>query len=403
MIRQDTGGRRRAATRLVLTLGFVSLLVDLVYEGARSIAGPYLGFLGANATTVGIIAGAGELAGFTLRLASGRWSDRSGRYWAFTIGGYLLTLVAVPALAFAAGWPVAAGLIVAERLGKGIRSPARDAIISDASDTGQHGRMFGLHEAIDQVGAVLSPLALALLILRGGSYREAFLFLAIPALPALALLLYARRQHERLPHSQHDPKSVIGRGFTRTYWLYVAGAALVAAAFADFALIGYHLQNANIVAPGWIPAYYAAAMLVDALTAIPLGHLYDRAGLRIVPALVGLVCVAPILLFLGNAWVAFIGALVWGLGMGITEGVLRAGLATLAPAGRVGTAFGTYHLVFGVAWFVGSALMGLLYDANRGWLVAFSTLATLAGAAAFVRASNQEQSIRCSLSGGRPR
>ncbi len=353
--------QKRKALGFVVGMGVVSLLFDVVYESARSVSGPFLASLGADAATVGVVAGVGELVGYGLRYAAGRASDSTGAYWAFTIAGYGLTLVAVPALALAGLWPVAAGLLVAERLGKAIRTPARDTLLATAGDALGTGRAFGLHEAIDQVGAVVGPLALAAVLAWRHSYRVAFAWTALPGLAAFALLLWTWR-HWPTHVAQPTPPAHQGNRFTRRYWVYVAGAALLAAGAADFPLIAFHLEVSHIVAAAWIPVLYAGAMLVDAASAIALGRWYDLKGPRILSIIAASTAVAVPLLFLGDLTAIVAGTVVWGLEMGATEGVLRAGVSDLVPAHRRGAAFGLFHLVFGLAWFAGSSLMGFLYE-----------------------------------------
>lgn len=360
--------QRLKALRFVVMMGVVSLLADVVYEAARSVSGPFLASLGADAATVGIVAGAGELVGYGLRYAAGRASDSTRAYWAFTILGYAVTFVAVPALALAGLWPVAAGLLVAERLGKAIRTPARDALLATAGDAVGTGRAFGLHEAIDQVGAVAGPLAVSAILAWKSSYSLAFAWTLLPGLAALALLLWTRRRYPTQV-TPRSPAVLATDGFTRHYWTYVAGAALLAAGAADFALIAFHLEGSGIVATAWIPVLYAGAMMVDAVSAIALGKWYDANGPRVLSIIAAVTAVTAPLVFLGDLTAILVGIAVWGLGMGAVEGVLRAGVSDLVPAHRRGAAFGLFHLVFGLAWFAGSALMGFLYDVSIPALV----------------------------------
>ena len=172
---------RPAAIKFVVLIGVVSLFSDFTYEGARSITGPFLAVLGASATAVGVIAGFGELIGYALRLASGYFADKTKKYWTLVFLGYGLNLLAVPLLALAGHWPIAAALIVAERMGKAIRTPARDVMLSCASDQIGRGWGFGLHQALDQTGAVLGPLAVAAVLYYKGGYETGFALLLIPA------------------------------------------------------------------------------------------------------------------------------------------------------------------------------------------------------------------------------
>ncbi len=262
-----------AALKFVVLLGVVNLFADLTYEGARSVVGPYLGILGASATAVGIVAGLGELIGYAFRLVSGYLSDRTGRYWAITILGYSLNLLAVPLLALAGRWEVAAGLIVLERIGKALRTPARDAMLSHATSSMGRGWGFGLHEAFDQVGAVLGPLVVAAVLYFGGGYRTGFAILLVPALVALAVLVAARLLYPRPQDLEMEVSALQIKGLSRLFWLYLAGVGLIAAGFADFPLIAFHFGRVEVVPEVWIPTFYAVAMGVDAISALVFGRL----------------------------------------------------------------------------------------------------------------------------------
>jgi MFS family permease len=369
--------RRSAAVTFVVLLGVVSLLADLTYEGARSVSGPYLAILGASATVVGIAAGFGELVGYTVRLLSGYLADRTGRYWATTILGYTVNLLAVPLLAVAGHWAVAAGLIVAERVGKAIRTPARDAMLSHATRQTGSGWGFGLHEAMDQVGAVLGPLSVAGVLALQGQYQLAFALLLLPALAALGTLLVAQRLYPR-PHD-FDPTSLTldPQGLPRAFWLYLAAAALVAAGYADFALIAYHFEQQAVLPTPTIPLLYALAMAIDAVAALLFGWLFDRFGLAVVGGAVVLSAGFAPLVFSGSAGLAIIGMALWGAGMGAQESVLRAAVAELVPRARRGTGYGLFNSGYGVCWFLGSAVMGVLYDRSVPLLVVFSVVTQL--------------------------
>jgi len=180
------------ALRFVVLLGIVSLFSDMTYESARSLYGPFLGSLGASAFVVSVIAGIGELLGFGLRLLSGRFSDRTRRYWTIAIIGYFISLVSVPALALAASWPVAISLVLAERVGKAIRKPPRDAMLSRAAQEIGVGWGFGLHQAMDQTGALLGPIMVAIVFAHSRQYQSAFSFLVIPAVLSISFLLLAK-------------------------------------------------------------------------------------------------------------------------------------------------------------------------------------------------------------------
>ncbi len=376
------------ALRLVVLLGIVSLFADMTYEGARSVTGPFLAILGASGTAVGIIAGAGELVGYTIRLLSGYLSDRTGRYWTITLFGYAVNLLAVPLLALAGRWELAAALMIAERLGKAIRTPPRDAMLSHAVSRVGVGWGFGLHEALDQAGAVLGPFIVTAILAFRGDYRTAFAWLLVPAVLALTCLGVAWRSYPRPRELEPDTAPDDGR-FPRVFWTYLVASACVAAGYVDFPLIAYHFGKANVAPPAWIPATYAIAMAVDGGAALAFGRLFDRIG---VPALVLSVVLAapfPLLVFTGSFPLAVAGMVLWGIGMGAQESILRGTVATLVPAARRASAYGVFNTGYGLAWFAGSALMGLLYDLSIPALIGFSIAIQLAAVPLLLRLRRQ--------------
>jgi len=362
----------------VVLLGLVSLCADMTYEGARSITGPFLGTLGASGAVVGIVSGLGELVGYVLRLVSGYLSDRTRRYWLLTFTGYTVNLLAVPLLALTGHWLLASTLIVIERLGKAIRTPARDAMLSHATRQMGHGWGFGLHEAMDQIGGVLGPLIVFATLSFRNDYRMGFAVLLVPAL-TIARSLFPRPQDLEV-----KTVALQARGFTRTYWLYLGAVGLVAAGYADFPLMAYHFGKQQLVSSSHIALFYALAMGVDAVGALALGRLFDRIGFgTLVLATLISVGFAP-LAFLGGFFGAVTGAILWGLGMSAQESVMRAAVARLIPPERRGTGYGVFHTGYGLAWFAGSALMGWLYDRSVIALVAFSVIAQMAALAVFI-------------------
>lgn len=380
---QRAGFSRSAALRFVVLLGVVSLFADMTYEGARSVTGPYLALLGASGTVVGLVAGTGELLGYGLRLLSGYLSDRTRRYWAITLSGYGVNLIAVPLLALAGSWPLAAALMIAERTGKAIRTPARDAMLSHATQQTGRGWGFGLHEALDQVGAILGPLLVSVVLYLRGDYRAGFALLLIPALVAFGVLLAARLIYPRPQDLEASTPELKMQGFPRAFWLYLGAIALVAAGYADFPLIAYHFEKTNLLGPAWIPVFYAVAMGVDALAALLFGRLFDRIGLLTLVIVSLLSAFFAPLVFLGNGPAALLGVALWGVGLGAQESILRAAVAGMVPADKRGSAYGIFNAGFGLAWFAGSALMGSLYDVSLTALVAFAVVAQLLAAPLF--------------------
>lgn len=369
---------RKKAVRFIVALGIVSLFADMTYEGARSVAGPYLGMLGASAAVVGFVAGFGEFLGYGLRLLSGYLTDRTGSYWPITIAGYGLSLSAVPLLAATGRWELAVLLIAAERAGKAIRNPARDAMLSHAGSHTGLGWGFGLHRALDQTGAVLGPLIAGAALYWNGGYRTGFAILAIPALCAMAVLFAARYFFPKPEGLRAAAPDLTAGHFPRRFWVYVAATSLIAAGYADFPLIAYHFGKTNVVAPAWIPAFYALAMAADAIAGFLLGRLFDQIGIG---AMIFATCTSMLaapLAFLGGPTAALAGMVLWGVGMGAQGSVMRAAIAPFAPAAKRGTAYGVFNAVYGLAWFAGSSLLGVLY----GW-----SLVSVAAASASLQAA----------------
>lgn len=351
-----------AAIRFIVLIGVVSLFGDMTYEGARSIVGPYLAALGASAAVVGIIAGFGELVGYAIRLLSGYVGDRTGRYWTVTIVGYVLNLFAVPLLALAGSWDVAVVLIVAERMGRALRAPTRDAMLSHAATRTGAGWAFGLHEAMDTTGAILGPLAISAALYFGQGYKASFAMLVVPALLSIVVLLVARSQFPaprelELVEPIRQPSML-----HRKFWVFSIGAAFIGAGYADFSLLAYHFGKAAVVAPPWIPILYAVAMAAAAIAALALGRWFDRVGIVVMLPVTVISALSAPLAFLGGPALVAIGVICWGIGMGAQESVMRAVVGSMAPQDRRGTAFGLFHTIFGIAWFVGSALLGIIYD-----------------------------------------
>jgi MFS family permease len=355
--------RSKSALQFVVIIGIANFFADFTYEGARGIVGPFLGSLGASAAIVGFVAGLGELLGYGLRSVSGYFADKSHRHWAFAFTGYAVNMLAVPALALAGQWPIAAGLVVAERVGRGIRKPTIEAMLSYAGKSIGAGWVFGLNEALDQAGATIGPSVMALILYSKGGFRTGFAVLLIPALLCLAILVAARLLHPR-PHEleKESEHALATTNLTRAYWIYLAAGSLIAAGLADFALIGFHFQKANTVPANLIPVFYAVAMASSAVSSIPLGRLFDRFGPNIsVLAFVVSAAAAPFV-FLGSFGFALIGMVLWGIGMSAQGSLLQAMLTSVIPPQKRSTAFGVFDTGYGVAWFLGSAIMGLLYD-----------------------------------------
>jgi MFS family permease len=371
------GGNRLSPLRFVLLFGVVSAFGDVVYEGARSIVGPYLATYGATAALVGVVTGAGEAVGLVLRLFTGRISDRTGRYWAISILGYAITFVSVPLLAVGGPLWFACGLVISERFGKAVRTPARDTMLAAAGTDLGRGRVFAVHEAIDQSGALVGPLVVAALLATGHAFRTGFAVLAVPG--ALALLTLAYLRFQVPTPATYDPsasappaRSLSLRGFSRRYWQYAAFTAVTMSGFATFAVLAFHLQHRHIVGAAQIPVMYALAMGIAALAALASGAVYDRSGLRGLMVLPLLGAVVPFLSFATSAALVWLGAALWGALMGVHESTMRAAVADLVPRHRRGVGYGTFTAVYGLAWLLGAALIGVLYDVSIDAAITFT-------------------------------
>lgn len=367
-------GRKRSVTfSLIFLLGLVGLFTDMATEGTRSIIGPYLGMLGASAAVVSAVAGLSELVGYSLRIFFGRWADASGRYWAPMFIGYAINLVAVPALALAGNWPAAVGLIMVERIGRAMRCPARDAVLSHTGRNVGRGWAYGVQEALSSVGGMLGPTMVVGIMVLGGDYRLGLEILLVPALLTIVILSYAYQ----LDCGKSRParvrrKNIGAERFPRIFWVYIGAGALIAAGYADFPLIALHVGTCAGITAGEVPILYALAMAANALSALIFGRLYDRMGIG---PLIAISMVVPLfvpMVFSGDLGLVVMGMMLYGIGFGAQESMMRALVADMSPQGRVGSAFGLYNAAFGVTWFLGSVAMGVLYGISVEAMVALS-------------------------------
>lgn len=388
--RQDNSAKRRKALKFVLMIGVVSFFADFTYEGSRSVTGPFLLMLGASGAVVSMAAGFGELLGYGLRFFSGRLSERTGEFWPITIIGYLVQMAAVPLLALAGNWQIAVGLILLERIGKAIRNPPRDVMLSHAAKEMGMGWGFGLHEALDQFGALFGPLMVALILARRGDYRLAFGTLLVPAVITILLLLVARFLYPRPEGLETKAQNIQTKGFSRSFWIYLAAAALVAVGFADFQLIAFHFVKAGVMAKTWVPIFYLVAMAVSGTGSLVFGKLFDRFGISVLIPLTLISALFAPFVFLGGFWLALIGAALWGLGMGVHESIIPAAVATMVPADRRPSAYGLFTGTYGIFWFVGSAVIGVLYDHSIPAVIAFCVIVELAAIPLFLKIRAQQ-------------
>jgi len=372
--------RTRAAShafRFVLTMGVVNLFADMTYEGGASINGPFLGTLGASAAAISIIAGLGEFLGYSLRSVSGYVSDKTERYWLITFVGYGVNLLAVPAMALAGSWPAAAGLVLAERIGRAIRKPTVESMLSYTTGSLGRGWVYAVNSALDETGATVGPLLIALVLFLKGNYRAGYALLLISALSALAALTVARVVFP-LPSRLETGRTAQATGFTRSYWLYMLAGSCFAAGLMSFELISYHLSSTGIVTRYWIPLFLALSTGMGVIASLILGKLFDRIGAPIVLAAVFLSALFSPFVFLGGFFVALLGMMLWGIGYATQDTLLKAIIASVLPEGRRNLAFGLFYLGYGAGWLVGSVTAGLLYERSIPLLIAFSVAVQLA-------------------------
>jgi MFS family permease len=377
--------------RAVVGFGVVSLAADMVYEGARSVTGPLLASLGASAVLVGLVTGAGEAMALVLRLVFGSMADRTGRYWGLTLGGYALTAVCVPALAVTpfvggAGLALACVLILAERTGKAVRSPAKSTLLAHAAAAVGLGRGFAVHKALDQVGAFAGPLVVAAVAALTGALWPAMAVLAVPGIVAMGLLLWIRaRVGDASGYSAQEESAserpaaaskasaahlVTGQRLPRRFWLFAASAGAATAGLVTFGVISYHLTREHVVPLAGVPVVYAAAMAAAALAALVTGWLYDRWNAHVLLALPLMVAGVPALAFSTTLTVAVGGVLLWGAAVGVQDSTVKALVAELVPAPRRATAYGMFAAVQGAAAIVGGTMAGALYSRSVPALVA---------------------------------
>lgn len=386
------------AMMFIVLFGVVSLFSDMTHEGAASIRGAYFTLLGASAGTIGFISGLGELVGYSMRYVFGRLTDKTKRYWPMTIAGYVFDILAVPALALVGehGWISACALLIVQRMGKAIKKPAKDTILSFAASQEGAGKSFALLEALDQLGAFLGPLMLYLVMLHrteGDSftlYARCFAVLAIPGFITLVLLYATKRRFPNPDLFEPETKEYVPFRLERRFVFYIAGISLFAFGFADYSLILMHVsrtyagltnelaETTALLNTGTIPLLYAGAMLVDAVAALFFGFLYDKKGVKAL--VISSAISAPFALFVfcfDSLPAVLIGIALWGVGMGAQESILKASVASMVPKASRATGYGIFECAFGVFWFLGSWLMGALYDLSIPAMAAISASAQL--------------------------
>ena len=391
--------QKKAAFKLIFLFGLVSLFGDMVYEGARSVNGPYLKTLGANAAIVGLVAGLAEFLGYAVRLVAGYFADKTRAYWLFTFLGYGL-LISVPLLALAGIWQVAVIFIIIERLGKALRSPAKDTILSQATKQVGTGFGFAIAEVLDQIGAITGPLIFTILFVVIGKgdrsladYQHGYFLLWIPLALVLLCIFFA---HRAVPNPEtleiSVTKSFESDKLSKIFWIYTVFTFITTLGFANFALIGFHFKAKHVLTDAQIPLFYALAMGVDAVAAMAIGKTYDifknkrnndKAGLITLIAIPVFSLLIPGLVFSAKFSLVLAGVIIWGIVMGCHETVMKSAIADLTPLKKRGTGYGVFNAAYGLAIFVGSALTGMLYEHSISAVIMISIAVELAAIPVF--------------------
>ena len=383
----------------IILFGIVSLFSDMTHEGASSIRGAYMSLLGASAGAIGFVSGLGELIGYSMRYVFGKLTDKTKRYWPMTIAGYVLDVLAVPALALVGehGWIAACGLLIIQRMGKAIKKPAKDTIMSFAASQEGVGKSFGIQEVLDQIGAFLGPVLLYVVMLfktEGSTfeiYSRCFAVLAVPGAITILLLLITKYKFPNPENFEPEEKKFTPFKVKKEFIFYIAGISLFAFGFIDYSIIIMHVsktytnisaqltETSSLVNSGTLPLLYAGAMLVDAVAALVFGLMYDKKGVKALAWSTVISAPFAILVFGTKSTSALLlGIALWGVGMGAQESILKAAVTKMVPKSSRATGYGVFECSFGVFWFLGSWLLGVLYDISIPAMITVSVVSQLA-------------------------
>lgn len=399
------------AMLFIVFFGIVSLFSDMTHEGASSIRGAYFTILGASAGAIGFVSGLGELIGYSMRYVFGRIADKRKNYWFMTIFGYVIDVLAVPALALVGenGWIAAAILLIIQRMGKAIKKPAKDTIMSFAASQEGVGKSFGIQEMLDQIGAFLGPVLLYLVMLFKTTgttfeiYSTCFAVLAIPGAITIIMLLITRKKFPNPENFEPEAKEFVPFEMKKSFKYYIMGISLFAFGFIDYSLVIMHIsrnftsiagglaETSSIINSGTIPLLYAGAMLVDAVAALVFGYMYDKKGVKVL--VLSTIISAPFsaFVFLGKSVpMVIFGVVLWGIGMGAQESILKAAVTTMVPKSSRATGYGIFECSFGIFWFLGSWLLGVLYDVSVPVMVVVSVVAQIAAIPMYISSAKKK-------------
>jgi len=373
-------------------------------DGYYSVVGSYLGTLGATAAIVAAITGIAGLVSYTPRLISGWYCDETGHYWSLMGLGLMINFIAIPILALAGHWELAFVVIVLDRLGRALRSPARDAMLSHAATkVGGAGRAFGLHEAMSDIGSMVGPVIVALILAEDYGYSAAISVLIVPAFLAIVITFLTMRWYPKpieLEKKCGDDEKADApkRKLPGLFWVYMIGAGLIAASFIDFPLISYHMTSGDHLEDYMVPILYAVAMGLDAISALVFGHIYDKIGVKAVAAVFFISAFFVPLVFNDGTTMMVAGVMLWGVGQGAMGSILRSGVSELVPRDRRGLGYGLFSTVYGIMWFLGNSALGILYDEDISLMIAVSLIVQFAAVGVFVyveRRLAKDPGIKC--------
>jgi MFS family permease len=385
------GQRLASAVKVIILFGVISLLGDMVYESARGANSQYFNLLSISAAQVGLVFGIGEFLGYFLRLLAGVLSDKSGKHWIFIFVGYGMLLV-VPFMGFTMNWNILVILILMERIGKSLRNPAKDTVLSGiAENQVGTGFAFGLQEALDQIGALAGPLIFTSVFFMTGKngipeYQLSYKLLFIPFVLLMLFVTHAYRSIKRNNLiADLKKREFCSERLEPTFWIYTAFTFFCTLGFVNFSIIGYHLKVSNLMSDGNITLLYSGAMAVDAIAALLVGKAYDRmkkekemktGGLAVLMAIPFFTLLLPFMTVSSSITLIITGMAIFGVVMGTHETIMRSAIADITPFHKRGTGYGVFNAVYGLAFLIGSALMGWLYDLNQpGNIIAFTCVA----------------------------
>ena len=388
MIKEKKKLKITNAINFIILMGIVSMFSDMTHEGAKSIYGAFLELLGASVQTISLVSGLGEFIGCSLILLTSYIENKTKKFWLSTYIGYIINVLAIPALALSSekGWIFAVVMILMERVGRAIRKPAKNTLVSFAGADVGAGKAFALQEFLDQLGAFIGPLILTLtLSLKGGlstynSYRLCFLILGIPALITLGFLVFASLKYphpdlsfEQKSKEETEENTKSKFKITKTFIFYIIAISLSAIGFIDYPVITLYINSLGIVDVKYLPLFYSLAMLSDAVAALVFGNLFDKYGIKILAVSTIFSMMFSLFIFIGHSLpMIVIGSVLWGVGMGAQESILKSAVTILIPKNNRAIGFGIFEFSFGLFWFIGSYIIGVLYEVSLVWLIIFS-------------------------------